>query len=161
MKVFKKICGYKPSNKDSILEFVFSSKLFSAHESVGNGGISTFQKYGTLHKQYPEIFGEFSRFLLKSLDGKYSIMDMWMNIYPKGSFVKAHHHYNYNYPGALAGVYYFKKPENSGNLVIEKEEIPVKENDLVLFSSKKMHWTKPNESDEYRIILSFNLIPVE
>jgi hypothetical protein len=132
--------------------------IFSSHSILENEGVSTFENYGKLHTQYPKIFGEFCNFLLSSLDGDYSIMDMWANICPLESFVKPHHHYNTLYPRALAGVYYLQKPNNSGNLVIENEEIEIAENDLVLFEGKKLHWTLPNKFDGDRIALSFNLV---
>jgi len=158
MKLYKRITGYQPSNKDDILGLITRSSIFNSHSVLENEGVSTFEKYGKLHTQYPKIFDEFCKFLLSGLGGGYSIMDMWANICPLNSFVKPHHHYNALYPNALAGVYYLKKPDNSGSLVIENEEIEIAENDLVLFEGKKLHWTHPNKFDGDRIALSFNLV---
>ena len=156
MAIYKKITGYKPSNTGEIFDFFDYPELFSAHSSLENGGLSSWTNNGQLNKQYPEIFGELCDFLLRSFGEKYSIMDMWVNITPPDSYIKPHHHLNSEFPNSFAGVYYLKKPKNSGNLFIEGNEIQIEEYDLVVFQGKRMHWTAPNKSLNNRIALSFN-----
>lgn len=97
----------------------------------------------------------------------------WLNKNCTGSSNKPHSH-GYNY---ISGVYYLKTPENSGNLVFldinklnnnniqffDNENffseffIIPKENDLVLFFSETVHYVEPNNSNEDRISMAFNI----
>ena len=58
-------------------------------------------------------------------------MDMWANINPPGTNVRPHNHYSPNHPNSLVGVYYLRKPTNSGNLIIEGEMIDIQEDDII------------------------------
>ena len=104
-----------------------------------------------------------------------SIINMWTTIYPTGAFVPEHIHSN----SLFSGVFYAKTPENCGNIVFKDlssvaktmyvpnvREFPavdtmhvhhVKESSMVIFPSWLPHWTQPNESDEDRIMVSFNI----
>jgi len=104
---------------------------------------------------------------------------MWININGKG-------HYNtlHNHPGCImSGIFWVKAPENCGKLgfqnphsfaesrLIESADVDVKkrlnyhyafefapqEGILVMFPSHLMHLVEPNESDEDRISIAFNL----
>ena len=55
------------------------------------------------------------------------------------------------------GVYYFNKEKDSGNLIIEKEKIEIKEDDFLIFDSKLNHYSEPNENKKERIVFSINM----
>ena len=101
---------------------------------------------------------------------------LWGMINPPGSRNNVHTH-PYNY---LSGVYYLKVPSKSGNLVFlePKSQAEVlspplkkdasvhlahsvdyepKENALIFFPSWLQHEVKINNSDEDRVVLSFNI----
>ena len=108
-------------------------------------------------------------------NGKLTITNMWATIYPKGAYVPEHIHNNSLY----SGVYYVNAKPYCGNLVFKDPAyisktmssklsngfptVPivhtqlVEEGLMVLFPSWLPHSSQPNESDEDRIILSFNL----
>ena len=120
-------------------------------------------------------------FKLLGTDCKYNIniTNMWATIYPKGAHVPEHVHNNSLY----SGVFYAKTSPNCGNIVFKDPSyiaksmasklsdgfpsVPVtftQEVDtgiMILFPSWLPHYTQPNESDEDRIIISFNLDFVE
>lgn len=97
----------------------------------------------------------------------------WVNKNFKGSFNKPHSHG----PNCLSGVYYLDVVENSGNLVfmdIDKlnnvnfkffddenfySEFTIlpKKYDLILFFSETIHYVQPNNSDQDRISMAFNI----
>lgn len=106
---------------------------------------------------------------------KPSIMNMWTTIYPPGAYVPEHVHSN----SLLSGVFYAKATERCGNIVfrdpasvakimfmrnmtefpaVETLHVqPVKTGAMVIFPAWLPHSTEPNESDDDRIIISFNL----
>lgn len=154
-----KVENYSPSNKKEILRFITEMQICESHELIQCGGVSSYYKSGHLDTQYQFIFSEITDFVLGLFDNKYTASNVWVNICPPGSYVKPHNHYYDEYPNAVAGVYYIRKPKDSGNLIIENEEIEIEENDLVFFKDTKTHWTQPNCSKENRIVVSFNLNP--
>lgn len=147
----------KLKDKDKILETI-QSILFDKHSLVENGGSTYNYKFGSEKiKNLKNIINNF-----KKLAGKnYNVLDFWSNIYKKNGYVKKHNHYDPNGDlkdtKQLSGIYYFKKPEDSGELIIEDKNIPVKENDFILFDSKYNHYTQPNKSEKEKIIFSINL----
>lgn len=107
--------------------------------------------------------------------GNLRITNMWATIYPKGAFVPEHIHNNSLY----SGVFYVKAKENCGNLVFKDPAYvaksmaskltrgfptvdivytqQVEEGLMVLFPAWLPHSSQPNQSDDDRIIISFNL----
>jgi len=97
----------------------------------------------------------------------------WVNKNFKNSFNKPHSH-GYN---CLSGIYYLDVTKNSGDLVfmnIDKLNtrnheffddenffsewvITPRQYDLILFFSETIHYVKPNNSDQDRISMSFNI----
>lgn len=151
--MIKHIHNFYFDGKEDIENFLKNNKtLYSEHQLL-NGGLSTYTHFANLFQL--GIFKSFSNSLM-SLTKKNPI-DMWSNIGYPGTYVKPHNHHSVNFPNAISGVYYLHKPKNSGNLVIEGNEIFVKSGDLVLFEDTQMHWTKKNESIENRVVVSFNL----
>ena len=106
--------------------------------------------------------------------GQMTISNIWTTIYPEKSFVPEHHHAKC----ILSGVYYAKAHEGCGDIIFHdpawvaksmmiggnttfpikgtKQKISPKTGDLILFPSWLPHWTEPNETNEDRIIVSFN-----
>ena len=101
---------------------------------------------------------------------------LWTTIYPKGGFIPIHNHAPY----LLSGVCYLQTPEDCGKLVFQdpswttkaqspfrestfpilgtQQKIEPKAGDIFLFPGWLPHWTEPNQSDQDRIILSFNMV---
>ena len=91
---------------------------------------------------------------------------MWANINDKYNY-NAHH----THEGILSGVFYLHVPENSGRLilvdpavrnhnsVIKNSNYGIKPERLacIVFPSWLEHYVEPNQSDEYRISISFNI----
>ena len=100
---------------------------------------------------------------------------MWAIINKKGNLNNEHIHPNSN----LSAAYYVKAPKDCGDFMVSnpnaisrnifpKREIPtelnrliakhkVEEGDLLIFPAYLPHQVLPNESDEDRIVISFNL----
>jgi uncharacterized protein (TIGR02466 family) len=143
-------------------------------------GITTFYSGNLAEKSEWEPVSDFVKTISKAMigelyQGKMVITNMWATIYPKGAYVPEHIHNNSLY----SGVYYVKAKPSCGNLVFKDPayisktmssqigtgfpNIPivhtqeVEEGLMVLFPSWLPHSSQPNESDEDRIILSFNL----
>lgn len=111
-----------------------------------------------------------------SWDVNLVIHNMWTTIYPKKSYVPEHTHAGY----LLSGVYYAKAHEGCGDILFHdpawvaktmtlvgnstfpiegtREHRSPKSGDLILFPSWLPHSTEPNETNEDRIIVSFNFI---
>ena len=102
----------------------------------------------------------------------------WVNINGRGAYNRKHTHADgINF---LSGVYYVTVPKNSGSIVffdpkqpifhsmadmryygqdkLYNYTIPAKENRLLLFPCWLEHEVEPNNTDEDRISISFNLI---
>ena len=92
----------------------------------------------------------------------FNATDFWFNVYQKGGYVKPHDHRtphdNIKHVEHKVGAYYFKKPKNSGNLVINDEEYEIEEDDIILFKNTDIHYSKPNNTDCERIVFSVNLM---
>jgi len=103
----------------------------------------------------------------------------WVNINGRGAYNRKHTHADgINF---LSGVYYAAVPENSGNIVfydprptiinsfadiryyglgnpVHSYRIPAKENRLLLFPCWLEHEVQPNNTNEDRISISFNVV---
>lgn len=121
---------------------------------------------------------DFASTMIKSVNtsNRIPVIDnMWTTIYPNKAFVPEHIHSN----SLLSGVFYAKTPENCGDIVFKDlaavaknmciaqiRDFPavetiytqeVKEGVMVIFPSWLPHYTLPNESNEDRIMVSFNI----
>ena len=118
-------------------------------------------------EEYGNIFG---------IENKPKIVNLWININPKGSYNRFHIHPD----SRISGVFWIKSTDtdNSGPLVFMRENsyaletiapietkysinrfgyVPLS-NNMLLFPSYLPHQVLPNKSDEDRISISFNLI---
>ena len=106
--------------------------IFTSHKLQTGNAISTYETYGRLFEQF-DVFNELSKLISEKVNMPF--MDMWANINPPGTNVRPHNHYSPNHPNSLVGVYYLRKPTNSGNLIIEGEVIDIQEDDCLLYTS--------------------------
>ena len=85
-------------------------------------------------------------------------LGFWFNAMSPGDQTTLHCHDDLD--EVLSGVYYFKVPENSGNLVLEMDkitEIIPEEGMLVMFSPSLDHRVTLNKSDQVRLSIGFNM----
>jgi len=156
----------------------FSSK----HESVSMSNIGGWQSNSFMYRE--ESFKPFRNWMWNTLEPyvsrvmqqieEYSdnrpnleLYNVWFNINGTDSVNLTHTHPHSLYSGVL----WIKTPEDCGNLVLidpshhnvagtvptEYEFQPV-EGNIVLFPSHVPHYVKPNNSDEDRISVSFNIV---
>lgn len=109
-------------------------------------------------------------------------LQIWANINWKNDYNNTHHHMGGfsenpvdNYGTVipfLSGVYYLKKPENSGDLIFNTQakylkryfyhdfdsRVSAKEGEMLLFYPHVEHSVEANHSDEERISFAFNVI---
>lgn len=158
MTLLKKIEKYIPSNIEEIKFFLSSEFVWKEHDLIYNG-YSSYKFKGRIYKTYPLIFGEIKKFIEKCFDGRYEIVDMWVNVYPKESFVKPHSHYSSYFPNSISGCYYIQLPKKSGDFYLENVKIHLNENDLIFFRDDQVHWTTQNLSNNLKVVISFNMTP--
>lgn len=135
---------------------------------------------------FDDSFSEFSNYIVQNslmalthYNLEFKLNNMWININRKGDYNSIHNH-----PLSLiSGVLWIKTPENCGSLIFQSpysftqhlllqnvdSEIVKKQNycseytfnpkegTMVLFPSDLLHGVEPNESDEDRISIAFNL----
>ena len=142
------------ANRDELIKRVY--ELTSVQHDLVVGGVSSHKiiyDYG-----FDPAFKDLLIKVLSVLDPDYRIEDTWFNIYKKGGYVKEHNHKSEKYPNSKTGVYYLKKPLNSGDLYIENKKIDLEEDDFIIFDGHKNHFTSKNETNEDRVIVSFNFV---
>lgn len=107
-------------------------------------------------------------------DQEWSFHNSWASVYPTNAFVPSHDHKPFHWSGA----YYVKAPANCGDIRFTDPKEYALQNEpantqyrgtfqhavtpipgkLLVFPSYLKHETMPNESDEDRIIISFNIL---
>jgi len=170
-----------------LLKPIFDSTKNNNQGSMRYGGLCSYNVCNDLwnHVEISEI-SEFvsqeAEKYWKSLDYVncgISIFQTWANVYPPGAHIDAHNHS----PVVLTGSFYLKKPKNSGEIVFENplstllkhqptkflkvnedydsmfdRKVETEEGDLVLFPGWLTHKTEPNNSNDDRIIIGFNIM---
>ena len=131
--------------------------------------------YKFLIKIQPNIADVFKSYGWVFNPQKVKCSGMWAIINKKGNFNTEHIHPNSN----LSGAYYVKAPKNCGKFKvtnphsISRDKFPPRENpnelnrlvaeheieegDLLIFPSYLPHSVLPNQSDDDRIVISFNI----
>jgi uncharacterized protein (TIGR02466 family) len=136
--------------------------------------------FRTLHDVVLQQIDRYAReFLGVNESIEFYVTNSWVNIHRKGQSAGPHVHHN----SLLSGVLYLKAEENSGDLVFHRNALSLvpfppaldldmntfniynckswghkpKTNDICLFPSVLMHSVDPNESDEERWSLAFNV----
>ena len=138
----------------------------SSRDTIGHKFLMKIQPYiADVFKSYGWVFNP----------QKTKCSGMWAIINKKGNFNTEHIHPNSN----LSGAYYVKAPKNCGNFKvinphsISRDKFPLRENpnelnrlvaehkveegDLLIFPSYLPHSVLPNQSDDDRIVISFNI----
>ena len=140
-------------NKMEIMNFINKHKS-SEHTLVENGSST----YDTHNLKHEKVLSSICETFKKITNNKFEIIELWFNKYDKGGYVKPHNHSNGDTKiKYLTGVYYFKKPKNSGELIIKEKEIDIKENDFVIFDITDTHYTTKNLSNKTKIVFSVNM----
>lgn len=154
----------------------------SSQEDFAQKGVTSFNS-GPLTDlpEWSEAAGfiySFANTMIQSVNNvatKPAFIHIWTTIYPPGAFVPEHIHSN----AQLSGVFYAKAPENCGNIVFrdpssvaktmfirKMKEFPtvdtrhvheVRTGAMVIFPAWLPHFTEVNQSNEDRIIVSFNI----
>ena len=152
------------------IEFV--EELEAAEPSVQKSNFGGWQSRDNLHeegvfKELVKVIQEISSDAVKNYTNKsLKMFSMWANVNRSTHYNGSHVH-----EGAMSGVFYLKVPPNSGRLilvnpavrsdshVIREKNYPITPAPLacLLFPSWLSHYVEPNNSDEVRISLSFNL----
>ena len=151
----------KLSNKEAIIKMVqektnipMVDELFK-HNLVEHGVSSYNYKLQEI-KEFEPIINSFE----KLVDNKYDVKDFWFNKYKKEGYVIPHNHKPVDGSSGkdwVTGVYYLKKKENSGDLVVNEKTITIKEDDFIVFDALDIHYSLPNKEEDDRIIFSINM----
>ena len=113
----------------------------------------------------------------KNVD-RVGIRHCWANVTPKGGCTKNHHHL----PAPVSGCFYVNATPEMGNIVFEHPfiktlayqpwdnslttaysntiEIESMSGKLVLFPGYLNHWVNDNITDNNRIVIAFNIMPI-
>tara|TARA_R100001509_G_C4762101_1_gene180084 strand:+ start:98 stop:574 length:477 start_codon:yes stop_codon:yes gene_type:complete len=143
----------KINNKKQIMNYI-DEIPFKEHPLVNNG-LST---YDYFIKDFDIFFKKITDKFLSMVDSNYNIIDFWINKYFYKGYVKKHNHPTDKKLTAKTGVYYFKTPENSGDLIISNKRANMKEGDIIIFNPNQIHWTEENLSKKDKIIFSVNMV---
>lgn len=163
-------------NDQQYQTYDFVDRLLELEEkepSVRKSNFGGYQTRDNIHetegvlKEFTSALNNIANSILCSYTNKkVSITEMWGNINYKNCYNGAHTH-----SGLISGVYYCQVPENSGNLVLvnpavrsdghllrlQNYVIKPERLALILFPSWLEHYVEPNQSDQERISISFNI----
>ena len=94
-----------------------------------------------------------------------AVTGMWVNRYPPGTFIVKHKHDYLNEKNSVVVgiVYYIRKDENAGSLVIDipgygKYNTKMVEGDVIIFDSTLEHWTVPNQGDTDKYTIGLEVV---
>lgn len=172
------------ANNDGLVSDAWDDgELSSDKDKINKKGITSFYSGALFDKpewrEVSDFIYSFANTLISSVySSKHDVMtltNMWTTVYPQGAYVPQHIHDN----SLLSGVFYANAPKKAGNIVFHdpsyiaktmfsrgpkkfpalptKHEIEVKDGLMIIFPGWLPHNTKPNESGEDRIIVSFNI----
>jgi hypothetical protein len=175
-------CDLFQQIRDPLIEWIYAYQ--ASTETVNHSNRGGWQSPSYFYEE--ESFSEFKNYILMyaltsltHYDYNFELGNMWININKKGDYNVQHVHAN----SLLSGVIWIKAPEKSGPLVFaspnvfiesalleaakqnvkdaknyfEHFEFNPKEGRMILFPSHLYHSVEPNESDEDRISIAFNL----
>ena len=94
-----------------------------------------------------------------------AVTGMWANRYPPGTFIVKHDHNYLNQKNSIiiGIVYYIRKDDTAGSLVIDipdygEYNTDMNEGDVILFDSTLKHWTIPNQSDKDKYTIGLEIV---
>jgi len=186
VKIFKATYNCDLANlKEIVLEKINSVEKLHNQSSMRCDGFCSYNVLRDLNKikefsLLVDFINDQSQLYWKELQYathmKPMVYEMWANVYKKNSFIDNHNHS----PIHMTASFYLNQPLNGGNLSFEnpnitllkhqpyeidnirynsifEQEIEVNTGDLVIFPGWLNHRTKPNLSDEDRIIIGANV----
>ena len=115
-----------------------------------------------LRKTFQPLVKKINKTSKNFFDANLIITAMWSNVGDYNSKVIRHNHIDNDISTDLfkqrgiSGVFYLKKPKNSGNFITDGGIIEVSEGDVLFFSPHLFHQTEKNKSRRKRIAISFN-----
>lgn len=165
-----------------LTEFCYNEKKKSQGRIISNFGgwqSDDFNLHQLEFRELTDFINEQIKKLLPALGFKnnYVITNCWININGKNDFNKPHMHGG----SVLAAVFYVTAPANAGRLVLRNPtqnhhfcidakivdrwnelnsftwEVEPEVGKLIIFPAWVDHYTLPNQSDEDRISLAFNI----
>ncbi len=157
------------------LEYI-TSQPNSVPWFIRNGSCSFHNKDEAGKKLYEwEEFCDFIPFLKQNVREYLEGMDipetdapiagMWANRYPPKTFVARHNHNHLNEDKKIiiGALFYIKKEENAGDLVIDipnygEYTVSLSQGDVVIFQSSLDHWTTPNKSSSDKYVIGLELV---
>lgn len=147
-------------NKNKLIDRIYEISS-QKHNLVVNGvsSYSTPYNYGN-DSIFNNLISSILNVLKNEYNNSYQIEDMWFNIYKTGGYVKEHNHLSEKYKNLdfKTGVFYIKKPSNSGELYVDKKKIKLNEDDLIIFDAKQNHYTTENKNNKDKVVISFNFL---
>lgn len=94
-----------------------------------------------------------------------AVTGMWVNRYPPGTFIVKHKHDYLNEKNSviIGIVFYIRKDENAGSMVIDipgygKYNTKMVEGDVIIFNSTLEHWTVPNQGDTDKYTIGMEVV---
>lgn len=120
------------------------------------------------HNEFEDLVFELKKLIKDIFNSDSKILEMWGSIYEKGQYNNIHNHpplnASYHQNPLWVGVYYLKTSINSGGLNIHspvncssRKTFFPKEGDLYIFNSTTYHSVHPNNDDDDRLSIAFNL----
>lgn len=143
----------------------------TGYSSFNHSNLAEDAKFKLFFQRITGLIDDFFEKL--SYAGSWKFENAWSNVYPTGSYVPHHNHAKSHW----SGVYYVSAPDACGDLIFldpkeyslsnEPEGFIFRGNThmnikptpgkIVLFPGYLKHETMPNQSEENRIVISFNI----
>jgi len=149
-------------------------KIFSSVGGFQTRSFTSIDNEDILYNVFLNPVFEFAQQLNPKKETKLTLDNFWINSNSKNSYNSLHNH-----DGIFSGVYYIKVPKDSGRLVFQNGDLTkisnhhyeifqnenfsskyycnVEKYQLYLFTSPTLHFVEPNNSDEERISVAFNI----
>lgn len=154
--VWKTKCPFSISKETEIkLYNLFARSASSPIELATGKSAGKFNSSWNIDKtlQQWDDFVPFVSWIESKFPG-HRVTEMWANVTEPGGFLKNHTHDTHKY----AGTWYIKVPPNSGDIVMRQYcRGHIEEGDLIIFDGKVAHKTRPNLSNEDRVVVAFTL----
>ena len=102
--------------------------------------------------------------IFKGVNRSSQILNMWGNISPKYCYNITHHHEGFREPSIMSGVAYLQVTKDSGDIVFHSPSDICQTNKftptnkcMLLFPQNLIHSVNPNNNDQDRISVAFNV----
>ena len=131
------------------------SKLSKPKSIITKGSFRNDKPTQDLTKLYNKYL---KHIIEKFTSDKYFMNAIWYQLYGKnsGSYHDYHDHCSSNCE--VSGIYYLRlKDPRLKTEFLDKPELMIEEGDIILFDASALHRSPPNNTNQDKIILSFNL----